>query len=194
MDKKFTRVYRTLTPEQKRGYAELRQEAKDKFPPSGVLQGPSGKGHIAIAIRAARQSRGITFEQLAAQAGLDDASTVRDIEYGSDARMSDIASIATALGLRLELASMVRSGTCHTKSDEESSAVSSSSFPGCLDSYPLVDPFLQAPHNRRPTESCPQRANCLRMAACRIARLNVCWVKPVSNASADFCSARACCC
>jgi transcriptional regulator with XRE-family HTH domain len=65
--------------------------------------GPSERGHIALAIRAARKAQGFTFEQVASQAGLSDADMVRDIEYGSDAKMSDVAAIANALGLRLEL-------------------------------------------------------------------------------------------
>jgi DNA-binding phage protein len=49
----------------------------------------------------------LTFEQLAKQAGLADADTVREIEYGSDAKMSDVTAITKVLGLRLKLVSQV---------------------------------------------------------------------------------------
>jgi ribosome-binding protein aMBF1 (putative translation factor) len=103
MAKKFTRVGRTLTPEQKQAYDEVRQKAKEAFPPLDPCQGPSEKGRIALAIREARTAQGFSFEQLARQAGVASADTVRDIEYGSDAKMSDVAAIAAVLGLRLEL-------------------------------------------------------------------------------------------
>ena len=103
MAKKFTRVSRTLTPEQQQAYDEVRQKAKEEFPPLDPSHGPSEKGRIALAIREARKARGLTFEQLAQQAGVADPETVRDIEYGSDAKMSDVTALAAALGLRLEL-------------------------------------------------------------------------------------------
>jgi len=103
MVKKFTRVSQALTPEQRQAYKEVRQKAKESFPPLDPAHGPSEKGRIALAIREARKAQGLSFEQLAQQAGVAGAETVRDIEYGSDAKMSDVAAIATALGLRLEL-------------------------------------------------------------------------------------------
>jgi ribosome-binding protein aMBF1 (putative translation factor) len=105
MAKKLTRTSRTLTPEQKQEYEEIRVAAKEEFPPLDPPRGPSEKGRIALAIRNARKAQGLTFEQLAKQAGLPDADTVRDIEYGSDAKMSDVTAITKALGLRLELVS-----------------------------------------------------------------------------------------
>ncbi|HUG67370.1 MAG TPA: hypothetical protein VMM76_06445 [Pirellulaceae bacterium] len=47
-----------------------------------------------MALRAARVEQGLTWEQLARQAGFADAEIVRDIEYGSDAKLSDITAIA----------------------------------------------------------------------------------------------------
>jgi len=103
MAEKFTRVSRALRPEQKRAYDEVREKAKETFPPLDPARGPSEKGRIALAIRKARKAQGLTFEQLAEQAGIASAETVRDIEFGSDARMSDVAAIAAVLGLRLQL-------------------------------------------------------------------------------------------
>jgi len=80
----------------------VREKAKETFPPLDPAHGPSEKGRIAIAIREPRKAQGLTFEQLAERAGIARAETVRDIEFGSGARMSDVAAIAAVLGLRLD--------------------------------------------------------------------------------------------
>ncbi len=107
MSDKFARVSRKMTAQQKEEYDEIRRQAKVDFPPLVPPRGPSEKGHIALAIRDARKAQGLTFEQLAQRSGLADADTVRDIEYGADAKVSDIAALAHALGLRLELVAEV---------------------------------------------------------------------------------------
>lgn len=107
MADKFTRVSRRLTVGQKAEYDEIRRQAKDDFPPLEPPRGPSEKGRIALAIRDARRAQGLTFEQLARQSGVGDVDTVRDIEYGADAKLSDVAALAHALGLRLELVAEV---------------------------------------------------------------------------------------
>ena len=107
MADKFNRVSRRLTAVQKQQYDEIRRQAKEDFPPLEPPRGPSEKGRIALAIREARKAQGLTFEQLAQRSGLADADTVRDIEYGSDAKLSDVAALAHALGLRLELVAEV---------------------------------------------------------------------------------------
>ena len=107
MTDNFNRVSRRLTAVQKQQYDEIRRQAKQDFPPLEPPRGPSEKGRIALAIREARKAQGLTFEQLAQRSGLADADTVRDIEYGSDARLSDVAALAHALGLRLELVAEV---------------------------------------------------------------------------------------
>ncbi|MCL4203052.1 MAG: helix-turn-helix domain-containing protein [Pirellulaceae bacterium] len=103
MSDKFTRVRRRLTVAQKEQYDEIRRQAKEDFPPLEPARAPSEKGQIALAIRNARKLHGFTFEQLAQRSGVGDANTVRDIEYGADAKLSDVAALAHALGLRLEL-------------------------------------------------------------------------------------------
>jgi ribosome-binding protein aMBF1 (putative translation factor) len=103
MSDKFTRVSREITARPKEEYDEIRRQAKVDFPPLEPPRGPSEKGRIALAIRDARNAQGLTFEQLAQRSGLADADTVRDIEYGADAKVSDVAAIGRALGLRLEL-------------------------------------------------------------------------------------------
>lgn len=83
-----------------------------EFPPAdgaGVVESPPG---IPSQIRDARQARGLTWYALANRAGLASADTVRDIEYGRDCPLSAVASVAKALGLRLELvAEPAESGT-----------------------------------------------------------------------------------
>ena len=58
---------------------------------------------IPTQIRQARQSRGLTWYALAKLAGIPNANTVRDIEYGRDAQLLTVQAVARALGLRLEL-------------------------------------------------------------------------------------------
>ena len=107
MTDKFNRVSRRLTAVQKQQYDEIGRQAKEDFPPLEPPHGPSEKGRIALAIREARKAQGLTFEQLAQRSGVGDANTVHDIEYGADAKLSDVAALAHALGLRLELVAEV---------------------------------------------------------------------------------------
>ncbi len=103
MAEKFARTSRQFTAQQKKEYDEVRRRAKEQFPPLEPPHDPPEKTQIALALRDARLARGLTFEQLAKLCGSLDANTVRDVEYGSDAKLSDVAAIAHALGLRLEL-------------------------------------------------------------------------------------------
>ena len=107
MADRFNRVSRRLTAGQKREYEEVRRKAKEDFPPLEPARGPSEKGRIALAIRDARKAQGLTFEELAQRSGVGDADTVRNIEYGADAKLSDVTALAHALGLRLELVAEV---------------------------------------------------------------------------------------
>ena len=45
----------------------------------------------------------MTWYALAKLAGIPNSSTIRDIEYGRDARFSNVQAVAKALGLRLEM-------------------------------------------------------------------------------------------
>lgn len=58
---------------------------------------------IPVRIRQARVARGLTWYALAKLAGIPNANTVRDIEYGRDAQLSTVQAVAHALGLRLDL-------------------------------------------------------------------------------------------
>jgi|SRR5947209_2494911 len=102
-EKKFKRVVRPATEEERKRHAEIRQKVMQEFPPAepaGVVESPPG---IPTRIRQARQARGLTWYALAKLAGIPNANTVRDVEYGRDAQLSTVQLLAKALGLRLEL-------------------------------------------------------------------------------------------
>ncbi|MEO8494585.1 MAG: helix-turn-helix transcriptional regulator [Planctomycetota bacterium] len=90
------------TPEKARELAEIRQQAKEEFPPLDPPRLQPATTGIAADLRRAREARGLTWYAVAEQAGLD-ADTIRDIEYGREAKLSNIEAVANALGLRLEL-------------------------------------------------------------------------------------------
>jgi transcriptional regulator with XRE-family HTH domain len=74
-----------------------------EFPPAhgaGPKVSPPG---IAARVRAAREAKGLTWYALAQLAKIPNPNTVRDIEHGSDVKLSNLQAVAEALGLRLEL-------------------------------------------------------------------------------------------
>jgi ribosome-binding protein aMBF1 (putative translation factor) len=85
-----------------REYAEVRRQAKEEFPPLDPPRLQPATAGLAADLRRAREAQGLTWYAVAEQAGLD-ANTVRDIEYGREAKVSNIEAVANALGLRLEL-------------------------------------------------------------------------------------------
>lgn len=102
-EKKFKRIVRPATTEERERHAAIRQAIVQEFPPaagSGRLESPPG---LPARIREAREARGLTWYALAKLAGIPNANTVRDIEYGRDAQLSTVQAIAHALGLRLDL-------------------------------------------------------------------------------------------
>jgi hypothetical protein len=105
--KKLNHVERRLTEEERTRHAAIHAAANEDFPPKeGARQAPSPPG-IPTTIRAARESRNLTWHALAKLAGLDDQSTIRDIEQGKDVRLSDLERVASVLGLKLELVEQV---------------------------------------------------------------------------------------
>jgi hypothetical protein len=102
-DKPFKRIERPATPEERERHATMRRKIEEEFPPAqGAGRGASPPG-IPSQIRQAREARGLTWYALAKLAGIPNANTVRDIEYGRDAQVSTVQAVAGALGLRLEL-------------------------------------------------------------------------------------------
>jgi len=102
--RRFERIIRPATPEERARHAEIRKRVMQEFPPAegaGRQESPPG---IPAQLRAAREAKGLTWYAVAKLAGIPNSSTVRDIEYGRDAQLSNVEAVAKALGLRLELA------------------------------------------------------------------------------------------
>jgi Helix-turn-helix len=91
-----------LTDKEESRYADLRQKAEQDFPPKrcGQVKSPPG---IPAQLRAARESQGLTWYAVAKAAGIPNSGTIRDIEAGRDAKLSNIEAIAQVLGLELSL-------------------------------------------------------------------------------------------
>ena len=99
----FRRIVRRATEDEKRRHRAIRQQVEAELPPAlggGRKASPPG---IPSQIRAAREARGLTWYALAREAGIANPNTVRDVEYGRDATLSTVQSLARALGLKLEL-------------------------------------------------------------------------------------------
>jgi Helix-turn-helix len=82
---------------------EIREKVRREFPPRQPPRLQPAVEGIAAQIRAARLSQGLTWYAVAKRAGIPNPSTVRDIEYGRDTKLSSVQAVAEALGLRLEL-------------------------------------------------------------------------------------------
>ena len=54
-----------------------------------------------------REAAGLSWYAVAKLAGISNPATIRDIEFGRDAKLSNIQAVATALGLKLELVEQV---------------------------------------------------------------------------------------
>ncbi|MEX1027821.1 MAG: helix-turn-helix transcriptional regulator [Candidatus Paceibacterota bacterium] len=96
------RKFRSITPEKQAEYDEVRRQAKAEFPPAENLKPPLPRTGVAAQIRRARKAQGLTWYAVAKQAGIPNSNTVRDIEQGLDAKLSNVEAIANVLGLKLE--------------------------------------------------------------------------------------------
>ncbi len=100
---KLKHVVRQLTPEERARHARIREAALLDIPPKpGAAVKPAPPG-IPAQIRQARRARGLTWYALAKLAGIPNQATIRDIEQGKDVKLSNLQSVAAALGLKLEL-------------------------------------------------------------------------------------------
>jgi ribosome-binding protein aMBF1 (putative translation factor) len=102
--KQSRRVFRTqrVSKEEAERLNDIRRSAMADFPPDPNRPRPVTAG-VGAQIRAAREAKGLTWYAVARQAGIPNPATIRDIEYGRDAKLSNIEAVATALGLKLEL-------------------------------------------------------------------------------------------
>lgn len=94
---------------------EVREKVRQEFPPRDPPKLRPATSGIGARLREAREAQGLTWYAIAKRAGIPNPSTVRDIEYGRDTKLSSVQAIAEALGLSLELA--VASETAHRPSD-----------------------------------------------------------------------------
>jgi ribosome-binding protein aMBF1 (putative translation factor) len=100
-------VNRPLTEDERERHAQIRSAAEKDFPPKPATpHAPSPPG-IPAKIRQAREARGLTWYALAQAAGIANSGMIRDIEAGKDVKLSDLQSVATALGLQLDLVEQV---------------------------------------------------------------------------------------
>jgi hypothetical protein len=99
----FKRITRPATPEEKERHAALRAQIMEEFPPAPTANRGVSPPGLPAQIRAAREAKGLTWYAVAKLAGIPNSNTVRDIEAGRDAQLSNVIAVAQALGLRLEL-------------------------------------------------------------------------------------------
>jgi hypothetical protein len=100
--KNSQRIVRPAIADERKRHAEIREKVIEEFPPSlgaGRKDSPPG---IPTEIRRARDAKGLTWYAVAKLAGIPNPNTVRDIESGRDAQLSNVQAVARALGLRLE--------------------------------------------------------------------------------------------
>ena len=101
--KRFKNVVRPATEEEKRRHKAIRKKVTQEIPPAPGAGRKASPPGIPSQIRAAREARGLTWYAAAKQAGIPNPNTVRDIEYGRDATLSNIQALAKVLGLELQL-------------------------------------------------------------------------------------------
>jgi ribosome-binding protein aMBF1 (putative translation factor) len=109
MARRIVRRIRRSGPEseeERRRLEEIREKVRKELPPREPPRlRPAAEG-VGARIRAAREAQGLTWYAVAKRAGIPNPSTVRDIEYGRDTKLSSVEAIAKALGLQLELVEM----------------------------------------------------------------------------------------
>jgi len=98
------------TPEQAKRHASARASIQSEFPPKRRSTSKPAKESpamesIAEQLRKAREAQGLTWYAVAKAAGVPNSGTIRSIEAGRDAKLSNVEAIAKVLGLRLELES-----------------------------------------------------------------------------------------
>jgi ribosome biogenesis protein Tsr3 len=100
---KVKRTVRKLSAEEKARHAKIREQVAKEFPPAKKKRQLPARTGIAAALRKARKAQGLTYYAVAKQAGIPNSNTVKDVEYGRDAKLSNIEAIAKVLRLKLEL-------------------------------------------------------------------------------------------
>src|SRR5687768_10302959 len=99
--KKFKRIVRKLTAEERARHARIRAEVMKEIPTAKRKKHQHARNGIAAELRRVRKAHGLTYESLARQAGIANSNTIKDVEYGRDSQLASIEAIANALGLKL---------------------------------------------------------------------------------------------
>ncbi len=102
-DNRTNRISRPLSREEQMRHAEIRRQVTQEFPPATQKKHRPVRSGIASELRKARKAQGLTYYAVAKLAGIPNSNTVKDIEYGRDAKLSNIEAIAKALGLKLQV-------------------------------------------------------------------------------------------
>jgi hypothetical protein len=92
---------RLLTAAEAAKYRKVREQVMREFPPAAKPKLRLTKRGIGAQIRAVRIAKGLSWYAVAKQANVPNPATVRDIEYGRDAKLSNVEAIAQVLGLEL---------------------------------------------------------------------------------------------
>src|SRR6266700_3993252 len=106
-DKQLKHINRTLTEEERARHAQIRSAAVHDIPPKPDVNRESSPPGIPSRIRQAREARGLSWYALAKAAGIPSSNKIRDIELGKDVKLSDLQTVAAALGLQLELVEQI---------------------------------------------------------------------------------------
>ena len=103
--KPIQRIRRTgpIAPDELKRLKEIREKVRQEFPPREPPRLQPVTSGIGARIRDAREAQGLTWYAVAKRAGIPNPSTVRDVEYGRDTKLSSVEAIANALGLKVEL-------------------------------------------------------------------------------------------
>jgi hypothetical protein len=109
-EKRFKRVVRPATAEERERHAAIRRAVVEEFSPAEGAARPKSPPGIPARICQAREARGLTWYAVAKLAGIPNANTVRDIECGRDTQLSTVQAVAHALGLRLGRAEDIGAG------------------------------------------------------------------------------------
>ena len=100
-----------IDPEELKRLKEIREKVRQEFPPLEPPRLQPAASGIGARVRAAREAQGLTWYAVAKRAGIPNPSTVRDIEYGRDTKLSSLQAVADVLGLSLELVEARRADT-----------------------------------------------------------------------------------
>ena len=96
--RELKRITRPATPEERQRHAEIRAKVMEEIPPAQGARRAGSPPGLPAQIRAAREAQGLTWYAVAKLAGIPNSSTVRDIESGRDAQLSNVTAVA-ACGL-----------------------------------------------------------------------------------------------